>query len=435
MKAVKPEGFPTDWNSSPIWSMYRRVSRRHDGNEPHLSVYRDLGVVSREGRTDNWNRISEDTSGYQLVLPGDLVVNKMKAWQGSMGVSMLRGVVSPAYFVYEPLHQMDHRFIHHLLRSKPFIDAYGRMSKGIRVGQWDLDPWAFSRVPVSLPPVSDQVRISEQLESNLQDLDAVIEKQRALVDGLRRRRVRTVLSAVTAGVRAGYDMVPSGIHWSAEVPSAWSVMPLKRVFSSVQPGVWGEEPDGGEDDILCVRVADFDRPRLRVGDSVETIRKVSAGDRRAKMLQRGDLLIEKSGGTGINPVGFVAIYDREAEAVCANFIARMRVNDDQDSRFWMYALHASYASGLTWNYVKQTTGIQNLDLNALLSERFPVPPPEEQREIAAHMDRETARIDALIARSERLIELSQERRAALITAAVTGQIEVTTAIKALEVAA
>nr|WP_241246499.1 MULTISPECIES: restriction endonuclease subunit S [Micrococcus] len=136
--------------------------------------------------------------------------------------------------------------------------------------------------------------------------------------------------------------------------------------------------------------------------------------------------MEKSGGTGINPVGFVVSYESDEESIFANFIVRLRPRPDQHARFWLYALNGAYTSGLTWKSVNQTTGIQNLDMASFMSELFPVPPLDEQREIADHLDRETAKIDALIAKAERFIELAQERRAALITAAVTGQIEIPT---------
>lgn len=117
-------------------------------------------------------------------------------------------------------------------------------------------------------------------------------------------------------------------------------------------------------------------------------------------------------------------YDADAPAVCANFIARIRPRSDQVSRYWLYALSGSYASGLTWKSVKQTTGIQNLDLGAFFSEHFPSPGAHDQMRIVKHLDRETAKIDELIGKTERMIELSRERRSVLITAAVTGQIDV-----------
>lgn len=142
MRPVQPVGFTDRWSTAPLWTLYRRVARRGHEDEPLLSVYREYGVVPRGYTDDNWNRIPEDLSSYQLVDVGDLVLNKMKAWQGSLGVSAMRGLVSPAYFVYRPVgHNFELRFIHHLLRSRPFIDSYGRMSAGVRVGQWDLDPW------------------------------------------------------------------------------------------------------------------------------------------------------------------------------------------------------------------------------------------------------------------------------------------------------
>ena len=134
--------------------------------------------------------------------------------------------------------------------------------------------------------------------------------------------------------------------------------------------------------------------------------------------------MEKSGGTGKNPVGFVVAYESDEESIYANFIVRLRPRPGQNRRYWLYALNGSYTSGLTWKSVNQTTGIQNLDMTSFMSEVFPIPPLDEQRAIADRLDRETAAIDTLIAKAERFIELTQERRAALITAAVTGKIEI-----------
>jgi type I restriction enzyme S subunit len=94
---------PSHWEIAPLWSVYRPVKRTGFTKEPLLSVYRDYGVVLKASRDDNHNRASDDLDPYQLVEPGQLVTNKMKTWQGSIAVSELRGIVSPAYFVYEPI--------------------------------------------------------------------------------------------------------------------------------------------------------------------------------------------------------------------------------------------------------------------------------------------------------------------------------------------
>lgn len=305
------------------------------------------------------------------------------------------------------------------------VGSYKANSKGIRPNQWDLDPEAFVHTNIPTPPIEEQRAIADYLDRETQKIDELITEQRSLIETLRERRVALISRAVRLGLDLEVERRETGIDWLGDVPSHWEVKRLKYSIESVLPGVWGTDPIGDESDVRCVRVADFDRPRLCVGSDIPTMRSVALKDRQSRDLRGGDLLIEKSGGTAINPVGFVAMYQGGDEpTVYANFIARMRPALGQVSRYWLYAHAASYATRLTFRSVKQTTGIQNLDQAAYFDELFPYPPPEEQRQIVTYLDEQTSRIDELISESEDLIKLSQERRAALITAAVTGQIDV-----------
>lgn len=416
---------PAHWHDAPFWTMFTRTTRKGFEHETLLSVYRDHGVVPKDSRDDNYNRASEDLSTYQLVEPGDLVINKMKAWQGSLSISRYRGIVSPAYFVYRPHHDADDRFLHHLLRSQPMIGAYIGLSKGVRIGQWDLEPQNFSRLKVAMPPVAEQCAIADHIEHEVSTIDRMIMEQAGLVEVLRERRIALISRAVTKGLDRSVGLKQSRADWLGEVPEHWHVKRLKFSVASTQAGVWGSEPTGDDDDVLCVRVADFDRPRLRVANEVPTVRSVKESDRLPRLLQPGDLLLEKSGGTAINPVGFVGIFEgAERDAVSSNFLSRVRLAPDQHPRYWLYAHAASYATRLTARSVNQTTGIQNLDQANYFNEVFPFPPPEEQSAIADYLDEQVAKIDALVAEAEGIVAVAKERRSALITAAVTGQIDV-----------
>lgn len=195
------------------------------------------------------------------------------------------------------------------------------------------------------------------------------------------------------------------------VPLGWTIQRLKHSIDSVQVGVWGDEPGESEVDVLCVRVADFDRPSMHVPYQVPTVRSIPKQDLKMKELRPGDLLLEKSGGTQANPVGFVAYFDgAQGPAVSSNFIGRVRLKAGQHPKYWLYAHAASYATRLTARSVKQTTGIQNLDQSSYFDERFPFPPGDEQIRIADFLDRETAQIDNLIAKQKQLIEILRERR-------------------------
>jgi type I restriction enzyme S subunit len=210
----------------------------------------------------------------------------------------------------------------------------------------------------------------------------------------------------------------SGIEWLSEVPTHWVVTRIKNSINAAKNGVWGDEPTA-ENGILCVRVADFDRRNNAVVLDNPTYRSISENDKRGRLLKYGDLLIEKSGGGDNQPVGFVVIYEHNQEAVTSNFIAKLDVEPSTDSRFLLYVFTKLYAERVNVRSIKQNTGIQNLDTNQYFNEQIALPPPREQRAIAAFLDRETARIDMLIAKQEQMIALLQEKRKATISHAVT----------------
>ena len=215
----------------------------------------------------------------------------------------------------------------------------------------------------------------------------------------------------------------SGIEWLGEIPAHWEVKRLRSTITSCQNGVWGDDPDGVHD-VVCVRVTDFDRVSLRVDITEPTLRLIQPRIASDRGLRAGDLLLEKSGGGEQQPVGVVVLYDHDVPAVCSNFVARVVVADEHDSRYLTYLHAALYAQRLNTRHIKQSTGIQNLDSASYLGEAVALPGPAEQRVIAAFLDRETARIDALVAKKGRLIELVQEKRNAVVSAVVTGKMEV-----------
>ena len=219
---------------------------------------------------------------------------------------------------------------------------------------------------------------------------------------------------------SSYDTyTDSGVDWLGPIPAHWEVDRLKRTVTKCKNGYWGDPPEGDETDIATVRVADFDRFSLRVPDQDFTIRSVPADKRKDRVLQPGDLLLEKSGGGEKQPVGAVMLYDLERPAVCSNFIARMPVAAGYNPSFLRYLHGALYNSGLNERAIKQSIGIQNLDADFYLKQHVPLPPPDEQRAIAAFLDRATARIDTLVEKKERLVDLLEEKRSALVSHVVT----------------
>ena len=180
----------------------------------------------------------------------------------------------------------------------------------------------------------------------------------------------------------------------------------------------GGEPDD-QNDITVLRVADFDRQSFKVSDLKLTTRSIPPKDRGSRLLKQGDLLIEKSGGGDKTLVGCVVLFDKAYEAVTSNFVAKMSPLESYDSYFLAYAFSQLYAGKVNYPSIKQTTGIQNLDSDSYLMEKFCFPPKHEQKNISCFLDHETAKIDNLIEKQQQLIELLKEKRQAVISHAVT----------------
>jgi len=211
---------------------------------------------------------------------------------------------------------------------------------------------------------------------------------------------------------------PTGCDWFPEIPSHWAIDRAKWSVTSCQNGIWGSEP-GGDDDLVCIRVADFDRQSLRISTEKLTMRNISEKDRRNRLLEAGNLLLEKSGGGEQQLVGAVVEFNQPFPAVNSNFIARMVASKDANSRYLVYVHSHLYAGRVNYRSIKQTTGIQNLDSQAYLNESIAYPPFDEQQAIACFLDFKTAQIDTLIAKKKALLDKLAEKRTALISHAVT----------------
>lgn len=211
----------------------------------------------------------------------------------------------------------------------------------------------------------------------------------------------------------------SGVEQLGEVPKGWEIKQLKRTIESCVNGVWGGEPENEGADTIVLRVADFNRQKLSINNDGYTYRKIEVKDKTRRQLQSGDLLIEKSGGGEKTLVGQVVLFNKEFEAVTSNFVAKMTPVSGVDSSFLNYVFARFYSSKINYCSIKQNTGIQNLDSAQYLSEKFAFPRIQEQTQIAAFLDKETAKIDTLIEKQEKLIKLLQEKRQAVISHAVT----------------
>jgi type I restriction enzyme S subunit len=410
---------PSHWNRVPIRHLFRRVKRTGFGNETLLSVYRDYGVIEKASRADNFNNASEDLDAYQLVEPGDLAINKMKAWQGSVAISTIRGIVSPAYFIYRPSHDADPRFLHFLFRSGEYISAYALFSKGVRINQWDLDPEQHLSMTVNLPPLDEQRQIAEYLDRETGKIDELIAKQELLVEVLTERRDATILQGVTRGLDHAVVMKESPAAWTPEIPAHWSGGNIRRFAlmktghtpSRTRPEYW---EDCNTPWFTLADVWQLRKGQRFMGDTAEKVSAVGLANSAAELLPKGTVVLSRTAS-----VGFIGIMPRPMATSQDywNWVPGPKLNSEY-LYLQLLAMRPHLMSlmrGSTHKTIYQSTA-------ASLS--LVVPPLEEQRAIVEAVDQEMAKGAALIETASRAMALLRERRSALISAAVTGKIDV-----------
>ena len=213
----------------------------------------------------------------------------------------------------------------------------------------------------------------------------------------------------------------SGVEWIGDIPSHWKISRLRYLHQIMFGGLWGSDPTDSENIVFVIRVSEFDYTRLKIS-KVTTARKLIIDSTSPKLIRKGDLILEKSGGGDRTPVGrLVMVTDEPIEpTVNSNFTNLIRTSPNKTNpRFLTYLYYVGYIVGITGRNLKQTTGIQNLDTKNLLGELVAVPPIQEQLQISQYLDKKTSQIDSLIEKIERKIELLNEQRTTLISQCVT----------------
>lgn len=192
---------PAHWKVTKLRQILHPVSEKNHPEFPLLSVVREQGVILRdiEDKEANHNFIPDDLSGYKVVRKGQFAMNKMKAWQGSYGVSDYTGIVSPAYFIFDIAFE-NLEYFHYAIRSKVYVNFFAQASDGIRVGQWDLQMDKMKEIPFIVPPAEEQIDIVKYIKQALPQYDAAIEKLTEEVAVLEEYKNKVIADAVTGKI-------------------------------------------------------------------------------------------------------------------------------------------------------------------------------------------------------------------------------------------
>ena len=192
---------PANWEIRKLRQILTAFSEKNHPEMPLLSVVREKGVIIRDTESieENHNFIPDDLSGYKLVKKNQFVINKMKSWQGSYGISPYDGIVSPAYFVFDICFD-NLEYFHYAIRSKVYVNFFAQASDGIRVGQWDLDMQKMKEIPFIVPTEEEQRLIVNYIKEQHAKLDILIAKLKKQIELLKEYRTRLISDVVTGQI-------------------------------------------------------------------------------------------------------------------------------------------------------------------------------------------------------------------------------------------
>lgn len=408
---------PSHWETFAIKHIMRNKSVRGFPNEQVLSLYREYGVIPKDSRDDNFNVTSEDTSSYKLVDVGDFVINKMKAWQGSMAVSEYRGIISPAYYICTFTAPVNKRYIHYLLRSDTYKAEYMRLSTGLRVGQWDLNVEDFLHIPMVLPSQPEQQAIADFLDKKCSEIDEMVTLQEHIIEGLKEYKQSIITESVTKGLNHDVAMKDSGSVWIGTIPNHWTVSRVGLHYTITLGKMLCDKPfDGGTlEPYYCAANVHFD------GIDNKELKRMwfNEEERNKYRVQMGDLLVVE-GGAGAG--GCSIVSHLHTDTFIQNSIMIVR-SHNHDCRFLKYLLERLVTQGYV-DFVCNKATIPHFTKEKLSQVPYAFPSATEQKSIADYLDEKCAKIDTLVSVRQAKIEALKEYKKSIIYEYVTGKKEV-----------
>ena len=417
---------PSHWKVLPNRILFEEVKERDHPEEQMLSVTIKRGVIRQNELLDGSSQKDSsnlDKSAYKQVKPGDIAYNKMRAWQGAVGVSEYQGIVSPAYVVERPRNRVSSNFFHFLLRTPGFAKEAERWSYGITSDMWSLRPEHFKMIYSCLPPLPEQIAIVRFLDHADRRIRRNIRAKQKLIALLEEQKQAIIHQAVTGqiDVRTGKpysSYKDSGVEWLGEVPKHWQIGALHHRYSQCLGKMLDSKRITGNHSLPYLRNVDVQWDQINTKDLPSM--DIAPDEYERYTVQLGDLLVCEGG-----EIGRCALWSRGLRR-CGfqKALHRLRPrNARQDMpRFMYYALRAA-AKADAFNDGHLST-IAHLTGEKLRVHRFPFPPVAEQQLLVRFLDGVVEQIDHTVSCVHREIDLLQEYRTRLIADVVTGKLDV-----------
>ena len=412
---------PEHWGVMQSRRMFSVRSEPAQPSDQMLTASQRYGVIFQKDFVEmEGRRVVEVIMGKESlkhVEPNDFIIS-MRSFQGGLEWSRLRGSTSFHYVMVKPLKCVHPPFFAHLFKSAPYIEALRSTTDLIRDGQ-ELRYSNFVQVSLPVVPSEEQAAIAAFLDRETARIDALVEEQKRLIELLKEKRQAVISQAVTKGLDPNVPMKDSGVEWLGEVPEHWEMRRVKSVSDFLTSGPRGWSEQISDEGALFIQSGDLTDDLKIDRTNAKRVLVTDDADATRARLVNGDVLVCITGAK----TGKVAVCDRLDEPAFINqHICLIRPTDTILSAYLGAFLYSQ--AGQCYFEVAQYGLKQGLSLENVKAAEVPVPPLMEQGLIVAHTIHVASELHGLLGESEKAMALLQERRSALISAAVTGKIDV-----------
>ena len=417
---------PDEWEIKKIKFLTHR-SKEINGPKPFgkmLAVSGYHGIIPKQYEYEEQMRTDEDLTQYRIVHPGQLVVNTMWLNYAGVGISDFQGHVSPTYDVFGVRNDIEKKYLHHILRSSNYVSGYCSKLYGIRPNSLQVGTYDWDSLPVLFPQIKEQTAIAHFLDHKTNQIDSLILKRKQQIGYLWEKQAAIIGNAVMRGLNPSIPMKESGVEWLGMVPNHWEVCQLNYHYDIQLGKMLDTNRITGDNLAPYLRNVDVQWGKINISNLPEM--DFNPKDRSFFRLNMGDLLVCEGG-----EVGRTAIWKEEIEeCYYQKALHRLRPKrKSEDIRFFYYQMVAAAHIG-AFNANADVNTIGHLTAIKLKKHIFVFPPKKEQAQIADFLDKQTQIIQAIISKTEDSLTRLSEYRSALISAAVTGKIDVRKEVKA-----
>lgn len=393
---------PSEWEEKRVKDLFKLVTDIAPNNNKYelLSLYTSIGVKPRKDLEARGNKASS-TDGYWLVKKGDIVVNKLLAWMGAIGLSNYDGVTSPAYDILRKLNpSIDERFFTYLFRTEKAQQIFKKSSRGIMDMRLRLYFDRFGAIIVAVPPFIEQKTISDYLDTKTAQIDRKIDLLTQKVNKYGNLKQSLINETVTHGLDKTVAMKDSEVEWIEEIPKHWKVKRVKELFDISRGRVIAQTEliDDGKYPVYSSQTKDDG-----------CLGYINTFD------YEGDYITWTTDGANAGTV-----FLRSGKFNCTNICGTLKLNKKSNHVGYLkYSLQVS-----TKHNKRIDTNGAKIMSNEMMFIKITIPPYAEQIAIADYLNAKTTHIDRIIETINLQIEKLKELRKTLINDVVTGKIKI-----------